>query len=194
MNTISRLERQKELLIWVKAQHEGQKRKYTGHPYHTHLEAVAELATRYEKRYPFIYEIAICHDLLEDTDSSFEELRLVLQSIGYAGVDATTVAYAVLDLTDVYTKDRYPNLNRKIRKEKEAQRLGRIDFFIQSVKYADMIDNIKSIVQHDPSFAKVYLEEKKQLIDKMREGNVDLLIECCYLLKIHSVELIPDRV
>lgn len=192
--TMKRLARRNDLFEFVKLKHGDQKRKYTGDPYYTHLEVVAELASHYEHSYPFVYEVALCHDLFEDTSCTFEDLKPFLLSIGYADVDANVISYAVADLTDVYTTVRFPGMNRKARKMKEAIRLGRVDSWVQSIKYADLIDNTKSIVQYDPNFAKIYLEEKRFLLSKMRDGNIDLFVECCYLLRMHSGEVDLSRV
>ncbi len=36
---------------------------------------------------------------------------------------------------------------------------------MQTVKVADIVSNTSSIVQHDPKFAEVYLDEKSLLLD-----------------------------
>ena len=38
-----------------------------------------------------------------------------------------------------------------------------------------MIDNTKSILQHDPNFARVYMKEKKLLLEYLQEGDKNLL-------------------
>lgn len=52
--------------------------------------------------------------------------------------------------------------------------MSKISVNSQSIKYCDLIDNTKSIVQHDPGFAKVYLKEKFDLLQAMDKGNNDL--------------------
>jgi (p)ppGpp synthase/HD superfamily hydrolase len=172
-----RTERQEKLLDFVKKQHEGQIRKYTGEPYWHHVVAVSELASRYEKA-EFTTEIALCHDLFEDTVCQYDCLYNHLLSIGYNLREASEICVGVESLTDKYTKENYPSTNRKNRKDMEAQRLGGNIPFIQSIKYADLINNTSSIVEHDPNFAKTYLEEKRNVLQHMRQGNVDLLILC----------------
>jgi hypothetical protein len=39
------------------------------------------------------------------------------------------------------------------------------------VKYADIIDNCREIVEHDPDFAKVFLRECRALLRVMPKGN-----------------------
>lgn len=41
----------------------------------------------------------------------------------------------------------------------------------QTVKLADLISNTKSIVKHDPNFAKVYIREKEALLKVLTRGN-----------------------
>ena len=57
--------------------------------------------------------------------------------------------------------------NRAIRKGIDRERLSQAPAAAQLIKAADMISNGKDIKQHDPSFAKVYIEEMKLLLDAM---------------------------
>lgn len=173
-------DRQQKLLEFVKEQHGEQKRKYTGEPYWHHVVAVAEIVSKYEPRG---IEIALCHDLYEDTECDEVTLRNCLIESGYLREEAWVIHYGIMDLTDYYTHQRFPDMNRTTRKSQEAYRLGRIPPLSQSVKYADLINNTESIVKYDPGFAVKYLEEKVQILDKMRNGNIHLLIECCWTLK-----------
>jgi hypothetical protein len=44
----------------------------------------------------------------------------------------------------------------------------------KTIKIADLIDNTLSIVIYDPEFAKVYLPEKMDLLQVLKEGDSDL--------------------
>ena len=101
---------------------------------------------------------ALLHDTIEDTDTTYGRLWEVF------GPD---VAGLVQELTDVYTHEAYPNANRATRKSSEAQRLAGISREAKLIKWCDLADNTKTIVQHDPGFAKVYLHEKADLIELM---------------------------
>lgn len=173
--------RQIALLEWVKGQHGEQKRKYTGEPYWNHVYNVAKLVSSYGKYNPLI-EIALCHDLLEDTECDLVGLLNYLVHSGYSNEEGLFITARVNDLTDVYTKENYPTLNRKARKEKEAKRLYCIHPVSQTVKYADFIDNTKSIVEHDKGFAKVYLAEKRDILFRMEVGNQILYEEAKELI------------
>ena len=174
-------ERQNSLFECVKIFHSGQKRKYTGDPYHVHLIGVADLVQKYVDD-PLAVEIALCHDLYEDTDCNMGKLDYTLQKCYYHRSEIIQITVGVMHLTDIFTSEKYPELNRSKRKQLEAERLGKTDSLIHSIKYADMIDNMKTIVEFDQKFAKVYLSELRYLIECMRDGNNDLLILCCHNL------------
>lgn len=181
-------ERQEKLLQFVKEQHGDQVRKYTGEPYWHHLVAVAEIVGKYE---PDGTEIALCHDLFEDTGCTESWLRELLRMAGYSLFESNEIYTSAIELTDYFTPERFPHLNRAERKKGEANRLGKISNLSQSVKYADLINNTESIAKYDPQFAKKYLQEKIAILDKMRNGNINLLIDCCHVLKNALTELHP---
>jgi len=181
-------DRQEKLLEFVKEQHGEQVRKYTGEPYWHHLVSVAQIVSKYE---PDGIEIALCHDLFEDTKCTKTCLYEHLTENGYKHSEAIIIRNCVVDLTDVFTTENYPKLNREERKKREAERLGTIYELSQSVKYADLTDNTSSIVKHDKGFAKKYLQEKIRILDQMRNGNINLLIDCCHILKNSLNELHP---
>ena len=170
--------RQRVLLQFVKDSHGEQKRKYTHEPYWNHVYAVAEIISTSADRHLNGIEIALCHDLFEDTDVQMPELLRFLLQNGYTNKESIFIISGVDDLTDVYIKDDYPIFNRKERKILEAERLGAINTVSQSVKYADLMDNTKSIVQYDTAFAKVYLNEKSYILKLMRKGDFILLKKC----------------
>lgn len=163
--------KQEELFEFVKEKHKGQVRKYTGEPYHNHLYNVAEIVSNLGEEY---IEVALCHDLFEDTDCGYEELFNKLFSIGYDENSAFNIRYSALELTDEFTKENFPDMNRENRKIHEAIRLSNISEFAQTVKYADLIDNTKSIVECDKQFSKVYLKEKRFILSIMDKGNKQL--------------------
>jgi len=184
-----RTTRQNNLLAFVGLHHYPQKRKYTGEPYTVHLIAVAEMADKYKLKLG--YEIGLTHDLFEDTACTNTELREALIRFGYSLEEANYICLGVLCLTDNYTTLAYPNLNRKKRKQFEVERMATIFHYYQSIKYCDLIDNTKSIVEHDQAFAKVYLEEKRQLLEVMNKGNKILYKKA--LSQIPSIEGINNK-
>lgn len=81
-------------------------------------------------------------------------------------------------LTDFFTSKRFKNLNRRERKELEADRLARIGETSTNIKYADIIDNLPSIVENDPRFADVYIREKMTIFDRLNGGSLMLRSAC----------------
>lgn len=171
---------QEALLEFVKQHHGVQKRKYTLAPYWTHLYSVAAIVSDYETEG---IEIALCHDLFEDTECTPAELRAHLLSTGYPYMQVEKLVLHVFELTDQYVKSAYPALNRQERKRLEAERLGQISALAQSVKYADLMDNAVSIAEHDPKFAEVFLREKRDVLNKMTLGHPDLYARCLTVLE-----------
>lgn len=135
--------------------HEGQVRKYTGEPYWYHCRSVARIVREAGGSLAMILA-AILHDTLEDTDTNFGELHEEF------GVE---VAFLVWELTDVFTHEAYPAFCRATRKKWECDRMRDISPEAKRIKLADIADNTKSIVEHDPKFAIVYLREKANMLE-----------------------------
>lgn len=168
------------VLAFVVLKHENQVRKYTGEPYHFHLQSVAKMA---DERCKFGYEIGLCHDLLEDTDCTAGELSGALSRFGYSHDEVVLITACVIELTDVYTHETFPQLNRAARKSLESKRLHKISYEAQTVKYCDLIDNTSSIVQHDKGFAVKYLQEKASILSGMNKGNPAMFLKCHRTMK-----------
>lgn len=154
---------------YAKEAHGNQKRKYSGDPYITHCIRVMETCAKHTNDIT-ILSAALLHDVLEDTQVEENELKHFLFSV-MEKEDAEKTTHLVVDLTDVYIKQAYPDLNRKQRKEKEAKRLHDAHPDAQTVKYADIIDNSVDITKNDKPFARKYLKEVKSILDGMSEGN-----------------------
>lgn len=146
--------------------HEGQMRKYIEEPYINHPIAVAKLVKDKDGSFEQI-AAALLHDVIEDTHVSIEGLRVFLFEIvpSHAG----KILSIVMELTDVYTKENFPELNRKKRKQLEAERLGRVSQDAKKVKLCDIAHNTHSIAAHDPKFFKVYHEEVIFLLEKLED-------------------------
>ena len=164
------------VLLFVIKLHGKQKRKYTNTPYWFHLFRVAKtvyLTTKDE----ISTVVALAHDTLEDVEGcTHRELDRFFNEF-YPPHEVKKIIEGIEHLTDEYVRISYPELNRKKRKQLEAERLGRIPAWLQTIKYADLIDNTKSIVKHDKDFSVVYLQEKEELLNQMRQGNAFLYSE-----------------
>lgn len=175
------------LFCFVTLKHHQQKRKYTGESYFSHVLAVAQMADGFCK---FGYEIGLCHDLIEDTDCDQIDLHEALMRFGYTLPDANFVTNAVVELTDVYIPENFPQLNRAKRKALESERLHKVSYEAQTVKYFDLMHNTESIVKHDPGFAVKYLAEKADTLKGMNKGNPAIYAKCKQSLKKAQKQLL----
>tara|TARA_Y100001001_G_C7992873_1_gene303557 strand:- start:541 stop:1155 length:615 start_codon:yes stop_codon:yes gene_type:complete len=140
----------------------GQRRKYLDTPYIEHPAAVAALVSRHCPDAPAMVAAAWLHDVLEDT-------QVTAQTLGdNFGEEVTTLVLALSDLEG-------PEVgNRAVRKRLALERLVRAGARAQTIKYADLIHNTGSIVEHDPGFARLYLKEKRALLEAMTDGEASL--------------------
>lgn len=164
--------------IFCVASHEsiGQRRKYTNEHYWVHPINVAKIVKDNlgPLLTPFGEDIlcaAYLHDVLEDTNVSEETLRSIF---------GDCVCDIVVQLTDTSS---ISDGNRKIRKSIDRERLKNASSEAQTIKYADLIDNTSTICRYDKGFAKIYLIEKKMLLDVMDKGIPDLRNEAYLVLK-----------
>lgn len=145
------------------AAHIGQTRRYTGEPYINHPREVLWLLPRNADIN--MQQAALLHDVIEDTPVTAEQLA--------AHFTAATTKL-VVELTNQFTSAAYPGLNRAARFQLELDRLSRISPEAQTIKYADLIDNTRSIVEHDPKFAVTYLKEKTDVLIALDAGDPTL--------------------
>lgn len=141
--------------------HAGQKRKYTGEPYIRHPEAVVALL----KTVPHTPEMvcaAWLHDVVEDCDIPLDD---IVRVFGHK------VADLVEQLTDV---SRPSDGYRAARKAIDRAHTAAASSEAKTIKLADLIDNSRSIIERDPKFAKVYLEEKRLLLEVLVSGDPTL--------------------
>jgi hypothetical protein len=119
---------------------------------------------------------------LEDTAVSENDLKKFLKEV-MAPKEADKTLKLVVELTDVYINENYPELNRRKRKNKEAERLMKADPDAQTVKYADSIDNAVDITKNDKDFAKRFIPEIQFLLSKMDKGIPELYQEAQKTIK-----------
>lgn len=152
--------------------HGDQTRKYSPDRYIVHPTRVMEICRRYTNDRA-ILAAALLHDVLEDTPVQKESLEEFLQKVMDQNQAQRTLKL-VVELTDIYVKENFPQWNRRKRKTKEAERMETISAEAQTIKYADIIDNSAEIAEHDPEFAKKFLDECRILLKKMKKGNGQL--------------------
>lgn len=140
----------------------GQRRKYTNEPYIVHPAEVASIVASVPGSTPDMVAAAWLHDVVEDTGCTFTDIHMAF------GIDiATLVGW----LTDVSKPE---DGNRATRKAMDRAHTAEAPAEAQTIKLADLISNSRSIMQHDPEFARVYLEEKRLLLEVLTKGDPEL--------------------
>ncbi len=105
---------------------------------------------------------ALLHDGVEDTPVTIQEIETKFGS---------KVAELVGWLTDT---SRPEDGNRKTRKSIDRLHSADAPAEAQTIKLADLIHNTESIEKHNPSFYKVYKQEKIALLDVLTKGDITL--------------------
>lgn len=144
--------------------HARQKRKYTGEPYIVHPAEVAMLVSGVPDRTDAMVAAAWLHDTVEDCGVSLEEVQ---DRFG------AEVAALVEMLTDA---SRPEDGNRAARKRIDLEHTAAASPQAKTIKLADLISNTRSIVEHDPKFAAVYLAEKRALLEVLHAGDSRLFV------------------
>lgn len=136
--------------------HAGQVRKYTGEPYVCHCFDVAEIVSLFAT--PAMMAAAILHDTVEDTEATIDDLT------NEFGSEVSSLVYWLSD------KSIPSDGNRAIRKRIDREHISQAPPEAKTIKLADLISNTHSITMHDANFAKVYLAEKRLLLEVLTEG------------------------
>ena len=136
----------------------GHVRKYTGEAYTEHLQAVADMVESVSGS-PEMIAAAWLHDVVEDTPATLDQVQ---KEFG------VLVAELVRELTDV---SRPEDGNREARKAIDRAHLAEASVKAKTIKVADLIDNSRSVLEHDQRFAKTYMREKQLLLEVLREAD-----------------------
>ena len=136
-----------------------------------HALRVAELTLRFWENFSVFpvsreYVIALFHDVLEDTAFDLADIEIALKPC-YTAMQIRAITDGIVWLTNEYTKEKYPNLNRKARKNLELERLLKAPEYIQEIKLLDIYDNLQDI-EKTGKFAKVWVSEKEQWIAALK--------------------------
>ena len=141
--------------------HEGQKRKYTGENYIVHPKEVAAIVYSISHT-PAMLAAAWLHDTVEDTNTTLHEIGAefggLVRNLVYWLTDSSTLADG----------------NRAKRKTDYCAKMLMAPTAAKTVKLADLISNTRTIVQYDPNFAVVYMREKVELLNCLKDGDAEL--------------------
>lgn len=141
--------------------HSGDVRKYSGIPYVTHPIAVMEILSSVTNDKNILIA-SLLHDVVEDTDKTIDEIRFLF------GDD---VASLIFDLTKASDDEHLP---RAVRKENYKKHLEMACPRALTIKCADIIHNSSTIISNDPEFAKVWMNEVRNLLPVLKNGNEEL--------------------
>lgn len=149
--------------------HGDQVRKYTGEPYTNHLVEVMNIV-RTVKSDDSMLAAALLHDTIEDTSVTEADVK---KEFG------DRIAKLVVELTDISKPE---DGNRATRKAIDRDKLAKVSDDAQTIKLADLISNGKDIAINDPKFAKVFLNEKRQLLEVLDRGDSTLMKKAKWIL------------
>lgn len=168
----------KKKILFIRQAHDsiGQIRKYSKAPYWTHTEWVASnIAQTYAPEFEYYAEVIIGaagHDVKEDVQpkNPVYSDEYLIENLGLVAFEF------IVELTDVYTKEAYPNFNRATRHNLENERIGGVSAIAKTIKCFDVIHNTSDILERDAGFGRKYLHEKLEQF-KFLEGAVESVYE-----------------
>lgn len=139
-----------EAIDFIKTKHNGQKRKQ-GTPYYTHPLAVYNILKSKNFAGDYLF-VALFHDLLEDTNTTYDEIL---------NLSNKTIADNVLLLTKqngYIMKEYISNIAKS--------EIARI------VKIADRIHNLQEAIYADYSFQERYIKETEKYFLSLAQGTI----------------------
>ena len=144
--------------------HDGQLRKFTGLPYISHPMEVMQIV-RGVCNDDDVLAAAVLHDVIEDCDVTYTDLVLEFNE------NIARMVYQVTNAADEQDGDRIARafINRQIMMNASES--------AQTIKLADIISNLSGIdlaLECDPAWAKMYLEEKVDMINVLTRGDATL--------------------
>ena len=139
-----------EYVNYVREKHAGQLRKH-GTPYYTHPVAVSEILK--EKGFPYDYRVAgLFHDLIEDTDVTYEELGRISN-------------HEIAETVRLLTKEKNYQMSEYIdRISKNAM--------AKMVKLADRVHNLSEASLAGKVFVEKYVKETEDWYVSLAKGTV----------------------
>ena len=147
-----------EVLEFAKAKHAGQFRKGSGEPYIVHPVLVAEIIKDVKPqshKIEMMQAIALLHDTIEDTDTSFVELKKLF------GVE---VASTVLELTSSkFACDYFGKANYL------SHHIANMTPYARTVKLADRLANIRDMKNYTLEQKLKTFNETNQILEYLKK-------------------------
>lgn len=138
--------------------------------YHTHrvAETLRKLSREYDSR---LVAAAYCHDLIEDTDITDDQLMLVLQ--------CRRTVDLVLQVTHV---SKPLDGNRAVRRAIDREHLAKSDADGATLKLADIQDNA-SCYFDNKKWAEKWFGEKKLELEVLKHGDPQMYTLCAAVIE-----------
>ena len=155
-----------DAVLFATEAHKGQVRKFADEPYIMHpLRVAKRVAEAVVGEYEAVIIAALLHDVLEDCPH--------VGPLAIKEKFGDFVLHMVRGLTDSPLSVG----NRAARKKIDLARLANSWWEVQTIKCADIIDNVPSIVEHDKDFAPLFIQEKLALIDVLTKADDEIYQE-----------------
>ena len=140
---------------YAKEKHLGQLRKFSDLQYFTHPKAVARIIEQLTKDETLVI-VALLHDVVEDTDSTFDEIRELFGN-------------KVTSLVEEVTSRRLKNGERKA--DYLKTKMIKMTSDALTIKLADRFHNVKYLEGDNVhlSFIKKYYKETREIMDFLKE-------------------------
>ncbi len=154
------------MIRYAHLKHSGQVRKTNGRPYfHDHCLRLLEDISLDPNLVndPTAALIILGHDIVEDctkNDTNAERYILYDEIEERFGIE---VQCGIFELTNEYTKARYPDLNRVQRNDRELKRLAKISERCKILKFYDRRANLRDLIA-DEDYNTNYARESRELV------------------------------
>lgn len=140
--------------------HENTNHKYGDHSYSKHLQDVHEVAYNYrhlipEEKHDLVFSACWCHDLIEDTRQTYNDISKVV------GNEVAEIVFALTNEKGRYRKDR---ANGKYYEGIRATPYA--DF----VKICDRIANVESCICEGNEMINMYIKEQPYFNQQLYNG------------------------
>ncbi len=163
-----------EAIRFATKAHEGQMRKCGKLPFISHPLSVMHYVACLPNSTENMVIAAVTHDCIEDCDVTESNIQDLF---------GMNVASIVIELTNVYTKEAYPHLNRNKRKDLELKRIKGTSKEAKTIKLADRLHNLESRGLDRDHLRKNYLPESLELIDAIGDACPALAERCKSVIK-----------
>lgn len=159
-------------ISFASEKHKGQERRGSGLPYVTHPIIVMELVQKYKGNFKHIEELkcaALLHDVLEDTECTYQEIEREFGPL---------VASIVMELTSDEVRLKELGKNEYLK-----QKMMKMSQYAFTLKLLDRLSNImdgprEGYVKKTLNMMAFLLQERTELTDRQKGIISDIQSEC----------------